>query len=673
MPTIAHEQKRTPAFDTKRLHLLKSAARVFSEMAELLAIRGGDPHRVRAFHRVARVIANLPESIERMLRYGTLQKTPGIGSGSLHRVKQILRRGSFDDLDALRTTLPSGLREMVKLKGVGPRTARLLYQRYRIATVEALEQAALSGLLAQLPRFGVDRIHAILREIEAYKNRRGKVPLIEALATAESIADELRAAGALEVAAGGSCRRYKEMVGDLDVLAAADDARAMVERFQSMGGVQTALASGGAEGSVRLETGQQADLWVFPLENWGAGLHAFSGSKEHVVAIRTRAHRFGLHISEHGISNRADGRRINPGRHEEEIFAAVGLPFIVPELRQNLGEIEAAEAGRLPTLIEATDLRGDLHMHTRDSDGSGTALEMARAALELGYEYIAITDHSKSLTVANGLDERRLAAQTERLRRLEHELGRLHILSGSEVDILPDGSLDLEPAALRRLDWVVASIHDHLDMSVERMTARIISAMESGLVDCIGHPTGRRLGRRDSYPVDLERVCETARRLGVALEANGDPYRMDLGGAGCRMAREWRVPVAIDTDSHSPAHLARREFGLASARRGWLEKRHVLNAQPVETLREFRADRLRREGIVVTVPARTVVIEPQAAAGSTGGAELAGRLRETPLADDLRERLQAFLETGDDAELDAALRELSDNPVQQAFNLLMAS
>lgn len=649
-------------------------ARVFTEMAELLAIRGGDPHRVRAFHRVARVIANLPESVDTMLRFGTLQKTPGIGDGTVHRIKQVLRLKTFEDLERLRTALPPGLREMVKLKGLGPRTVRLLYQRYQIATVDQLEQAARSGLLAQLPRFGVDRIHGILREIEAYKNRRGKVPLVEALRAAETIAGELRDAGALEVAFGGSCRRHKPMIGDLDVLVAADDPRPMVERFQSMPDVAMALSTGSASGSVRLASGQQADLWVFPIESWGAGLHAFSGSKEHVVAVRARAHRFGLHISEHGISNRADGRRVQAGRHEEEIFAAVALPFITPELRENLGEIEAAEKGRLPSLITEGDLRGDLHMHTRESDGSGTALEMARAALELGYEYIAITDHSRSLAVANGLDDRRLAAQGERLRRLEQEIGRLHILAGSEVDILPDGALDFEPETLRRLDWVVASVHEHLDMDVDQMTARIVRALESGLVDCLGHPTGRRLGRRDAYPVDLERVLRTARRLGVAVEANGDPYRMDLDGAGCKMAREWGVPVVIDTDSHSPAHLRRREFGLASARRGWLEKRHVLNAYPVETIRELRADRLRREGVVVAVPARTVVVEPEegpAEVDASASADLAGELRKTPLGAELRVRVQAFLESGEDPELDAALRELSDNPVQQAFNLLM--
>ena len=643
-------------------------------MAELLAIRGGDPHRVRAFHRVARVLANLPESVERMLAFGTLRKTPGIGDGTVHRVKEVLRRGSFEDLDRLRAALPAGLRDMVKLKGLGPRTVRQLYQRYRVATVEQLEQAALSGLLAQLPRFGVDRIHGVLREIEAYKNRRGKAPLIEALRTAESIAEELRAAGAAEVAFGGSCRRQKAMIGDLDVLVAAEDPKPVVERFRSLPGVAMSLARGGEGGSVRLESGQQADLWVFPIESWGAGLHAFSGSKEHVVAVRTRAHRFGLHISEHGISNRADGRRINPGRREEEIFAAVGLPFIVPELRENLGEIEAAVEGRLPTLVEAEDLRGDLHMHTRASDGSGTALEMAQAALELGYEYIAITDHSKSLSVANGLNESRLAAQGEQLRHLEQELGRLHLLAGSEVDILPDGSLDFEPETLRRLDWVVASVHEHLDMDAEQMTARIVQALETGLVDCLAHPTGRKLGRREPYPVDLERVFETARRMGVAVEANGDPYRMDLDGAGCRMAREWGVPVAIDTDSHSPAHLKRREFGLSSARRGWLEKRHVVNAQPVEALRELRADRLRRAGIVVAVPARTVVVEPRAAPAADVGVseDLVVLLRRGLLTEEVRERLRVYLETGDDPELDAALRELSDNPVQQAFNLLMA-
>jgi len=649
-------------------------AKVFSEMAELLAIKGDDPHRSRAFHRVARVIGNLPEPIERMLRHGTLSKTPGIGDGTVHRVKQILRTGSCDDLLRLRAALPPGLRELIRLKGLGAATVRRLYRELGIRTVQQLEAAARSGLLRERARFGVERVHKLLHEIDLYKKRAGKVPLYEALATAETIAAELHALPqTIHTSEGGSLRRRKAMIGDLDLLVSSDDPEPVIDRFVHLPEVAMVLGRRSDGGSVRLATGQQADLWVFPAASWGAGLHAFTGSKQHVVAVRTRAGRYGLHLSAHGISDRHGGRRLHHGAFEEEIFAAVGLPPIAPELRENLGEIEAAERGRLPNLITAEDLRGDLHMHTRASDGSGSAKEMARAALELGYEYIAITDHSQSLSVAHGLDERRLAAQVGKLRRLEQEMGGIHILAGIEVDILADGRLDLEGAALLRLDWVVASVHDHLDMDGEQMTSRMLRAMETGLVDCIGHPTGRRLGRREPGAVDMDRLLAAARRLGVAIEVNGDPNRMDMDEVSCRQARELGVEVVISTDAHSPAQLARRQFGLAVARRGWLEKKHVLNARGVEAVRKLRAERMRRGAVAVPnciaasfEPTETLAVStPQ-----RNAAALAAELATTPLDARLLGRLERYLRAGDDPELETALRQLSDNPLQEAFNLL---
>ncbi len=654
----------------------RDLAAAFFEIAELLTIKGGEPHRVRAFQISGRLLEGLPEPVERMLAHGTLQKMAGIGEGTLHRIKQILRRGTCDDQVRLRAALPQGLRELLKIKGLGPRTVRQMYQRLRIADVEQLEAAALGGLLFKLPRFTVDKAHALLREIEVYKGRLGKAPLIVALATADAIAAELRAQpAALDVVHGGSLRRQKALIGDLDILACADDPAPLIEAFTRFSQATAVLSRGKESASIRLASHQQADLWVFPPESWGAGLHAFSGSKEHVVALRTRAGRMGLHISEHGVFTR-DRRRLTSGREEEEIFHAVGLPFIPPVLRQHLGEIELAEEGRLPQLITAADLRGDLHCHTRDSDGTASAQEMARAAIDLGYEYLAITDHSQSLTVANGLDERRLTAQIEQLRRLEQNLGSLRILAGTEVDILPDGTLDLDPAVLRKLDWVVASVHERFDLDEEQMTARILRAMETGLVDAIGHPTGRKLGQREPYAVDLEKLFQAARRLGVAMEVNGGPYRMDLADVHCRQAREMGVMLVIDTDAHSPSDLARREFALAMAQRGWLEKRHVLNTREVAAVRDFRAQRLRRSGILVAVRGSGEVepVKPSEVATNEASSmqeELVSTLRVAPLSDALRERLEGYLQHGDDPELEAALRQLSANPVQQAFNLLM--
>ncbi len=689
-PSVQLNPSRTPLSN-------REIGAVFAEMAELLAIQGGEPHRVRAFRQAAKAIEYLPQPAERMLHLGDLQKVQGIGDGTLHRVKQILRTGTTDDLERLRARLPAGLRDLMQLKGLGPRKVRMFYQHLGIASIEQLEMAARTGRLLQLPRFSVDAAHSVLQEIEHFRRRRSKTPLVEALRITGAIAEQLRETGAtLDVVAGGSCRRRKALIGDLDMLACAEHPGPLVERFANLAEAAEVLSAGEESASVRLVNGVQADLWVFPPESWGAGLHTFSGSQQHVVALRTRAGRMGLHISEHGVSRRSDDVRLTTGRHEEEIFAAVGLPFIVPELRQNLGEMELAEQGRLPRLITAEDLRGDLHLHTHDSDGSGSAQDMARAAIELGYEYLAITDHSAGLSVAGGLDAERLARQGEQLRRLEQQLGGLHLLAGIEVDILPDGDLDLPPAALQRLDWVVASVHDHLDQPREVMTARLVKAMESGLVDCIGHPTGRKLGRRDGADLDFERVFSVARRMGVAMEINGSPARMDLPDLACRQAREMGVMLTIDTDAHSPAHLARREYGLANARRAWLEPQHVLNAQPVETVRAWRRDRLRRGGIAV--PARLEVVEaefrrvevevvaepekpaptdkpiPNTISESGSGLDLGSIAAGSSLPRDLRERLQAFLAQGQDLELEEALERLGQgNAVQAAFNLLQGS
>ncbi|RMH15479.1 MAG: DNA polymerase/3'-5' exonuclease PolX, partial [Acidobacteria bacterium] len=576
-------------------------ARVFDEMAELLAIRGGDPHRVRAFQRVAKVIENLPQPVARALRYGTLQRTPGIGEGAVHRVKQILRRGTCDDLERLRAQIPAGLREMTRLRGLGARTVRRLHQQLGIASIDQLELAATSGLLLKrMPRMGAERIHAILQEIAVHRARGGKIPLVEALEIAAPLLEHLRQAGAEQVAMGGSVRRRRAMIGDLDLLASAADPAPVIEAFLAAPGAESVISRRSDGGSIRLPNLRQVDLWVFPPESWGAGLHAFTGNKEHNVNLRTRAGRLGIHLSEHGISERDGGRRISTGRSEEEIYAAVGLPFIPVELRENLGEIEAAEAGRLPDLVGAGDLRGDLHMHTTWSDGTAGARDMVLAARRLGLEYVAITDHSLSLTVANGLDATRLREQRRELRRLQEEVAGIEILAGIEVDVLAGGALDLEASDLRPLDWVVASIHSDFDLDAEAMTSRLVRAMETGLVDCIGHPAGRKLGKREPYPLDLERLFTTARRLGVALEVNGGPRRMDLDDAACRQAREMGVTLVLNTDAHAPAHLHHhRRFALAMARRGWVERRHVLNARPVEEVRAWRRDRLRRHGIAV--------------------------------------------------------------------------
>jgi DNA polymerase (family 10) len=492
---------------------------------------------------------------------------------------------------------------------------------------------------------------------------------------------------ALKVALAGSARRGEATVGDLDVLVASRDRAQVAARFVTLPEISEVLLQGDGRCSVRLHGGLQADLRVLAPEEFGAGLHYFTGSKLHNIAMRLRGTRRGLKVNDHGVFRRSDEYRFLPGETEEDIFAAVGLPFIPPELRENLGEIEAAEEGRLPDLITESDIQGDLHLHTRDSDGSGTADEMiARAAMLPGHRYIAITDHSKSLRVANGLDEARLLAQMKRLRALEQSTGSVRVLCGIEVDILPNGQLDLDIEVLRQLDWVVASVHQHLDLDAEAMTRRVIRAMESGVVDCIGHPTGRRVGHRDPYAIDLEAVLSAARRIGVAVECNGGPNRMDLPDVACRQAREMGVPVVINTDAHSPAHLGRREFAIAMARRGWLERKHVLNAQPWAAIADRRSERMRRNGVRVLEdlePAAALAsdatkvedeaehawTEPAEPAEPSMPVDLDRALAMRPLPAALRERLMRFLQQGD-PELEAALARLSEHPMQHAFALL---
>jgi DNA polymerase (family 10) len=717
-------------------------AALFAEMADLMQIKGGDRHKVMAFRRVARIVEALPRPVDELLQRGELDKVKGIGEGTIHRVKQMLRTGSCDDLDKLRNELPPGLRELIQIKGIGPTTIRNIYNRLGIRDLDDLERAAKTGAIEAIPRMGSYVAQKILTGIEAYRARRGKVPLIEAQRIGRRIVatlGELRQVQRIEQA--GSVRRCKAAIGDLDILVASTDPGPIAARFQTLPDVQEVLLRGDTRCSVRLRNGLQADLRVLPPQSFGAGLHYFTGSKLHNVEIRKRAGRMGIKVGDKGVFKRTGDAAneslpenlIDPCPEEADVFRHVGLPWIPPELRENFGEIEAAERGRLPHLISQADLRGDLHMHTTDSDGSGSLRAMAMRARELGHEYIAITDHSKATTIANGLDEARLIEQLARVRAFADSFEGVRVLAGIEVDILADGSLDLDPALLAQLDFVVGSVHRWTDMREDAMTDRVVRAIRSGVVDCIGHPTGRRPGKRDPFPIDLERVMAAALELEVALECNGGPNRMDLGDVDCHKCRERGVAVAINTDAHAPEHLGRHEFGLAMARRGWLERGNVLNAMPWERIAERRRKRLRDHGeaewgvspVQVQVPLG-VVIEPDEArapgketaeahawgdldepvviasaevVASEGAVEIETAIveeAETPvgpsvidpdaidrLTEQLRggveaidpaltERLSAWVTSGaEDPELAAALARVSDNPLQTGFDLLM--
>ena len=558
-------------------------ARALSEIADVLELTGGNAFKVRAFRQAARLVDVHPGPISEVWRQGRLEELPGIGSGIAGRISELLETGRSREHDRLAALVPPGVLEMLHVEGVGPKTAAAVWKGLGITGLDAFEEACRTGRILEAPRMGAKRAAALLQAVERHRARSGRTPLHRAIAWADALVARLaKVPGVARAEAAGSLRRRQETVGDLDLLVAAADGGPAMRAFVSGAGVAEVLAQGPTRASVRLESGIQADLRVVPPESFGAALHYFTGSKSHNIALRTRAVRMGLKLSEYGVFDRK-GRRLG-GATEEEVFRAVGLPFIPPELREGAGEIEAAERGKLPRLVEEEDVVGDLHVHsTASSDARSPIRELAKEARRLGRRYLAITDHSRSRPL--GLDAARLAEQTTAVRALDRELrGRPRLLAGVEVDILPSGDLDLPAEDLARLDVVVASVHSRFGDPAERMTERIAKALRSGAVHVLGHPSGREIGRRDAYALDLAKVLEVAREEGVALEVNAMPGRLDLTDRGCRLAKEAGVPVVISSDAHLATHLANLRFGVWVARRGWLEKGDVLNTLPLPGL-----------------------------------------------------------------------------------------
>ena len=554
-------------------------ARALWQLAELLEVSGEPQFRVRAFRNAARAIEGLSEPAADLLREGRLTDVPNIGAGIARRVAELVETGKLAELAGLQKKTPRG--ELVRIDGVGPKSAEVLWKQMGIGTVEELEAAARAGKLRELPRFSEKREQKILRGIEAFRKASGRIKVTQAWPHAEFFLERLRALAVVERAeACGTLRRRRDTVGDIDLLVASRDAAAVMEFVCAMPGVAECLARGDTKTSVKLREGVQVDVRVVPPEDWGAALHYFTGSKEHNVAIRGLAVARGLKINEYGVW-RGD-ERIG-GTDENEIFASVGLPWIAPELRENRGEIEAAQAGKLPKLIEVSDVRGDLHMHTVETDGRATLEEMVAAAQKAGREYIAITDHSQALAMANGMNAERLRAQGRQIRELNEKLGGSpRVLRGIEADILADGSVDLGNEFLRELDWVVASVHSLFGLPRDEQTRRIVRALESGVVDVLGHPTGRMIGRRPPYEVDMEAVLAAAKRVGAAVEVNSFPDRLDLDDTHVRMARDAGVALIISTDSHATTHLPMIHWGVSQARRGWAEARDVANTLPTK-------------------------------------------------------------------------------------------
>ena len=563
----------------------KEFARVLSETADLMEIAAEDGFRIRSYRNVATVIEGHHESISAILKDQSRKVTdiPGIGKGLAGVLAEIEATGSCERRNVLLARYPPSALEFLKIQGLGPKSIALLFEHFRITTMDELEQICLDQKLRDLPRMGAKLEEKVLRSIAHYKLRTGRF----LLSTAQQIADELiahlSADGIESIIPAGSLRRGRETVGDLDLLVTGPDAPAALERMADHPKVYEILGRGGNKTSVKLgREGLQVDVRALPRESFGAAMQYFTGSKDHNVAVRQRAVRMGLKLSEYGLYRVADDSKV-AGVTEEEVYHTLGLAWIPPEMRENLGEIELAADDRLPELIQLGHIRGDLHMHTTETDGRATLEQMAIASREIGYEYVAITDHSKSLAMANGLDEARAVAFASHVRRLNED-GRLgiRIFSGIECDIMRDGTMDLAWDALAELDFVIGSIHNNMNMESSEMTDRLLRALECPSLRVFGHLTGRLLLNRNPYPFDFERVVNEAVGRGVMFEINSSPERLDLSANMARTARSKGALFVINTDAHHPKHLFNMRYGVATARRAWLTPSDILNALPLD-------------------------------------------------------------------------------------------
>ena len=558
-------------------------AAVFEEIADLLEIEGANPFRIRAYRNAARTLSELSQDARALLEKGDdLRQLPGIGDDLAAKIAEIVATGSCSLLQRLHKELPPAITELLHIPGLGPKRVKALYHDLDVQTVEQLYRAARDGRIRALPGFGEKIELNILQAVEAHVSQARRFKLATAAQYAEPLRAFLQAIrGVAQVTVAGSFRRMRETVGDLDILVTTAEPDAVMQHFTAYDEVAEVLSAGSTRGSVVLKCGLQVDLRVVSETSYGAALHYFTGSKAHNIAIRRIAQKLGLKVNEYGVFR---GEARIAGETEESVYRAVGLPYIEPELREDRGEIEAARAGRLPQLVELADLKGDLHAHTKATDGHNSLRDMARAAQALGFEYLAITEHSRRLTVAHGLDPLRLLRQCDEIDQLNTELSGITLLKGIEVDILEDGSLDLPDDVLGHLDLVVGAVHSKFDLSRAKQTERILRAMQHPHFTLLAHPTGRLIEQRAPYDVDMLRIIRQARNRGCFLELNAHPERLDLLDTYCQMAKEEGVLVSINSDAHSTFDFANLRYGIGQARRGWLEKQDVLNTRPLAEL-----------------------------------------------------------------------------------------
>ncbi len=563
-------------------------AKVFQDIADLLELKGENVFKIRAYQRAARTIEHLPKEIEIMLEEGEdLRSIPGVGEAIAKKTTELVTTGKLGYYEDLKAEFPEGITSLLEIPGIGPKIASRLSTELEIRSVDELEQAIKDGRVARMFRLGDKTADNILHQIQALRRKDQRIPIGEALPMVEEILDALRPLpGVRNLTAAGSLRRFRDTLGDIDLMGTADNPEEVIKTFVALPQIREVLAQGPTKASVILPGGLQADLRMVEHDSFGSLLQYFTGSKQHNIGLRLRGQKQGLKLSEYGITDLAKDK-LEKFATEEDFYQRLGLQYVPPELREAQQEIEMAAQGAIPKLVDVPDMKGDLHAHTDWSDGHESIEAMALAAKALGYRYLAITDHSGGRGIAHGLSEERLRDQIDEIKRLNQQLDGIRLLSGIEVDIRADGSLDLPRELLAKLDIVIAAIHSAMTQSEEQITRRILGAIENPNVDVIAHPTCRLLGEREPVAIDLEAVFHAAAKHNKALEINAMPSRLDLKDIHTYRARELGVKLTLGTDAHSSAHLGFMRFGVGVARRGWCQPQHILNTRPVDEVLAF--------------------------------------------------------------------------------------
>ncbi len=571
----------------------KEIAEIFQKTAALLEIKGENPYRIRAYQRAAQTIEALTTDVEELAKAGRLEKLPGIGKDLAQKILEILSTGTLSLYEELKKEVPQSLLLLLEVPGLGPKKVKVLYEKLGVDSIEKLEEVCKTHKVSRLPGFGVKTEQNILKGIKLLKEKRGRRPLGEVLPLAEEIVSILKRRSPVEkISIAGSIRRRKETVKDIDVLITSKNPLEVMKKVAELELVEEVIAFGETKTSVRLRQGIQMDVRVVKPESWGAALAYFTGSKAHNIRVRELALEKGLKINEYGVFK---GEKRIAGRAEEEVYAAVGLPFIPPELREDRGEIEAALSGSLPDLVDYSDILGDGHVHSKYSDGTASLEEILKKAESLGLSWVAVCDHSQSLKVAGGLSVEELFEKKRAIERINKRASKTKLIFGAEVDILSDGSLDYPDEVLKEIEFVIAAIHTGFQQSEEQITSRILSALRNPFVHAIAHPTGRVLGEREAYAVNLSVMFEAAQKYGKALEINAYYKRLDLNDIHTRAAKEKGIPLIIGTDTHFIDQLEYLHYGVAVARRGWCEKKDILNTLNYEEFKKW-LERVRKGG-----------------------------------------------------------------------------